>query len=249
MMRRLLRRREIVPQTYEPTHKYYGFFPTTNLLNILPVFDGNDSVDIQRIQGERVVQREKKTKRVLPYITRTDYGERSVVLQFDSIRHGKLPVRKAMRTLGGLGTDLMAVDELDVMLPGDRIPFKPKRKAPIVAMLRSHFEHGPDAAYKKELEGHITPEEFAKGLVRSSLDLMHLQDYAHWARGSRNGFFTPDGRPKAEYVQYADYTRGVTEDVEVVEKVMETIDPQHELRHIRSYERGKGDVWKLTAVW
>lgn len=249
MLRRL--KRIIVPGIYEPTHRYYGFFPTTNLLKILPIFDDNDSVDIIKVQGRRTVYREKKGRRVLPYVTVNDLVERSVILQFDSTRHGKLPVKKIIKILGKLGIDTMAIDGLDIMLPGDKIypEGETKRRAPVVAMLRSHFEHGLDAEYKAELDEHITPEELGKGLVRSSFDLMYLQDFAYWARGSKAGYFAPNGRAKAEYTLHEDYMMGITEDVETVERVMITIDPQRFLRRIRGYERGKGDVWKLTGVW
>lgn len=270
MIRRFKRRfkRKVISGIYEPTHRYYGFFPTTNILKVLPLLDGNDSVDILKVRGKRAVYRKTKEKRVLPYLTVIDLDEQSVDLQFDSIKHGKLPAGKVMRTMGDIKTDLMAVDELDVMLPGDRIPihslsprgiYKSKRKAPVVAMLRSHCLHEQfekDSEYKKVLEpksrdgpGYITDEELAKGLVRASLDLMYLQDYGCWSEGSRVGYYTPRGMLKGEYAQPEDYKMGVTEDVEVVERVMGTIDPQRFLRHIRAYERGSGNVWKLTKVW
>ena len=225
----------LVKGAYSMNYRYIGYFPTVNLMKILPLFENNDAANMCRICSFRSGLMRKRKRRPLPYVEVTDLADTRIDIDYNSIRHGSLDVKALENVIVGAGANNAVLRELCIMLPRATIyEEKEKKKGrPIVAIFESHHARAPNGDYKRALDRHIDRNELRGGFKRSSTDLGALQDSTFWVRGSRKGY-------------YKGYREGVMEDAQVIRRILNAIDPDRALRRLREYRRGKIGGWVLV---
>jgi len=220
-------------------YKYLGYFPTINLLKILPLFDGNEKARICKLSAFRSWLTSKTTGTPFSYLKLTDFTNRDIKIDYNYLRHGDLDPKTLIDAIAGAGASLVVTEELGVMLPS-KVVFEEEaekkgwEKRNLVATFVEHFAKAPDKEYRKTLERHMNREELVARIKHSSLDLMSLQEARFWARGSRRGY-------------YKEYKEGIMEDLHPIRCIMRAIDPDGALGRWRQYKRGKADAWILSA--
>lgn len=227
-----------IKKAQEATTRYVGYFPTPQFWTIIGLWNEEDvkkQINILSLKCLRGKMHSKNVLTPLPYIEVTELEVKTVVIDYNYIKHGKLNIEQLCKTVPEQGAKELVVEELCTHIPKDLLDSELKEEAEIdgwdtgnfVAAIFHRTHVKADGKFREEIKKH-TKEWTEIGGKISSLDLVGLREAKYWHRKGKYG------------------TYDVNFNIRTLRLVMKALDPYGTLGRWREYKKEQGAVWALV---
>lgn len=220
--------------------RYVGYFPTPQfwaMMNLWKEEQVSKWINVLSLHCWRGKMSNKNVLTPLPYVEVTELQEKTVVIDYNYLKHGDLDVPLLSKKVTEHGAKDMVVESLCVNIPKDLLDVKQleeeakmmkwKTGDRVAAMFhRTHIK--ANGAFREEIKKH-TKDWLEMGGKLSSLDLVGLREAKYWYKKGDYGCYDVNFIPST------------------VRLVIKALDPQGALGRWREYKRKKGEVWAFAG--
>lgn len=222
--------------------KFVGYFPTPQFWSIIKLWDDEQVekyIQILSLRCWRAKMAQKNVLTPLPYVDITEIGERTIVVDYNFIKHGKLHIGLLCDTISKYGAKDMVVESICACIPKDLLEDANSELEAEAKMWSwktgdkvAAFFRRTKAVANGEFRAEVrkaTKDWLPMGGKLSSLDLVGLREAHYWHRKGDYGSYE---------INFMERT---------VRLVMTALDPDGVLGRWREYKRKKGQVWSLVG--